>query len=369
MALRHDRRSRSFSAVDLFAGCGGLSLGLSKAGFAIKSAVEIDDRAATTYKANHKTTRIIVRDVREVRRQDLHIKGRLDLLAGCAPCQGFCSLTKSTRPDPRNELLLEMARLIEEVRPRAVIMENVPGVLDRGCDIFDAFARRLRGAGYYAQHAILQMADYGVPQRRRRLVLVAGHGFAVPMPEPTHSERPSAGRLPWKTVRDSIGYLLGAPTKMADAVRNGGPRRLKWHVVRDLQPQTKARLRAATPGGSWENVDEHLRPDCHRGTYVGFTNVYGRMMWSTPAPTITAGCTTPAKGRFGHPDRRRTTISVREAALLQSFPMRYDFACEYMESVCEMIGNAVPPTFAEALGRTVRNALESHDSALAHANE
>lgn len=357
---------RTFSAIDLFAGCGGLSLGLARAGFAVGAAVEINERAAETYRANHPSTRLLVQDVRTVRGLDIGIRD-VDVLAGCAPCQGFCSLTsKGSKPDPRNELLLEMARLVDELRPRAVIMENVPGVLSRGQRVFAAFLERLRGAGYYSQYAIVQMADYGVPQHRRRLVLLAGRGFAIPMPLETHSRTSEFGRLPWQTVRDAIGSGLGAPKRFS-ALRRSGPRAQGWHVVRDLQPQTRARLKAAVPGGSWRDVDPSLRPNCHQGDYVGFTNVYGRMTWGTPSPTITAGCTTPAKGRFGHPDRRRTTISVREAALLQTFPSSYDFVTAQMDDVCEMVGNAVPPLFAERLAQTTRAALQAHDRALARA--
>jgi DNA (cytosine-5)-methyltransferase 1 len=117
------------------------------------------------------------------------------------------------------------------------------------------------------------------------------------------------------------------------------------------------------PGATWLQLDERLRPACHRGKYVGFTNAYGRMRWDEPAPTITSGCVTPAKGRFGHPDRRRTTISVREAACLQTFPKTYEFASDFIDDVSEMIGNAVPPEFARILGQAVGRAIIAHRSA------
>jgi DNA (cytosine-5)-methyltransferase 1 len=141
------------------------------------------------------------------------------------------------------------------------------------------------------------------------------------------------------------------------AMSNGGPLTNNWHVVRNLQPQTKKRLRAARPGKTWLSVSEAIRPDCHRHGYDGFTNVYGRMSWDQASPTITGGCTTPCKGRFGHPDRRRYTISVREAASLQTFPDSYRFKTDHIESVCDLIGNAVPPLYARLVGRQIMKAI------------
>ena len=158
---------------------------------------------------------------------------------------------------------------------------------------------------------------------------------------------------------------MRAPVRLSQTSKDGGPQQYNWHVVRDLQPQTKARLKAAVPGRTWLALKDCIRPKCHQNGYNGFTNTYGRMTWDEVSPTITAGCTTPCKGRFGHPDRRRTTISVREAALLQTFPESYAFKTDYMEVACEMIGNAVPPLFAKLAGRRVRKSLEEHYGALA----
>ena len=153
-----------------------------------------------------------------------------------------------------------------------------------------------------------------------------------------------------------------APVTLRTALQNGGPQSHNWHVVRDLQTQTKKRLKAAQPGRTWLKIDESVRPHCHRNGYKGFTNVYGRMAWDQPSPTITGGCTTPCKGRFGHPDKRRYTISVREAALLQTFPENYRFVTDQMEAVCDLIGNAVPPIYAKLAGKKVLEALNSHRS-------
>jgi DNA (cytosine-5)-methyltransferase 1 len=202
------------------------------------------------------------------------------------------------------------------------------------------------------------MADYGIAQSRRRLVLLAWRRRAIEFPERTHARMPK-GRSKlkrWRSIREVIGHM-SAPITLKTAMKNGGPQRHKWHVVRDIHPRTKRRLKAAQPGRTWLTVPVSVRPDCHQGKYNGFTNVYGRMSWGDPSPTITGGCTTPCKGRFGHPDRRRFTISVREAAILQSFPETYRFGTDKIDAVCEMIGNSVPPSYAKLVGRQIFQAL------------
>lgn len=347
-------------AIDVFSGAGALTWGLKRAGFRVAAAVEIEGNAFATYKTNHPEVHAIKQDVRTVRGADLRkiVGAKIDLLAGCPPCQGFSTLTNtSSKRDPRNNLVLEMARLVRELRPRAVMMENVPGLADRGKRLFNRFLRTLEELDYRFSWEVLQVANYGVPQNRRRLVLVAGHRKQLILPEPTYHRTGKGGLPQWKTLRDVLPGL-GRAMLFEKARKAGGAHRFNWHVTRRLSPENVARLRAARPGASRTELPKSLRPDCHKELNSGYTSVYGRMAWSQLPVTITGGCTTLSKGRFGHPSALRT-ISVREAARIQTFPDDYIFDTPYMEYACEMIGNALPCSFAEALAVSVNSQLQA----------
>ena len=351
------------TALDIFAGGGGLSVGLKRAGFHVVGAVEIESNAFATYKANHPEVTAFKQDVCTVRGDALRVlspSGQIDLLAGCPPCQGFSSLTsKYKKPHPGNRLVKEMTRLVEEISPRAVMMENVPGLQDKGKHLLKEFLDALESNGYIVNQDILQVADYGVPQSRRRLVVLAGKGFAIELPKATHSRTSSDGRKPWKTIRKVI-YGMPRPITLHEAIKRGGPQSFGWHVVRDLSAANMRRLKQAKPGRSWTSIAKRLRPKCHQDRTTGFSNVYGRMRWTEVSPSITGGCTTFSKGRFGHPQANRT-ISVREAAILQTFPLDYVFDTPYMEYACKIVGNALPCDFAEVLARACTDALCEHN--------
>lgn len=357
--LRKIEQPPLLTALDIFAGGGGLTVGLKRAGFKVVGAVELEPHAFATYKANHPEVSAFRQDICTVAGEclrKLSPTGEIDLLAGCPPCQGFSSLTaKYHKPDPRNELVRQMARLVAEVGPRAIMMENVPGLRDKGERLFNELLRMLTANGYIATYAVLQVADFGVPQSRRRLVLLARKGFAIELPKRTHSRTGEDGLQPWRTVRNAI-YGLPRPETLAEAVAHGGPQAFDWHVVRTLAPQNQKRIRNARVGKNWWSIPKRLRPTCHQDRKVGFGNVYGRMRWNQASPSITGGCTTFSKGRFGHPQANRT-ISVREAALLQTFPSDYIFDTPFMEHVCNIIGNALPCEFAAVLARRCAEAI------------
>jgi DNA (cytosine-5)-methyltransferase 1 len=352
--------TRPLTAIEIFSGGGGLAVGLARAGFRAVAAIELEKHAAATFKANHPDVHVFRQDVREIAGETLLglAGGTVDVLAACPPCQGFSSLTsKYKRDDPRNQLVSEVARLTEELSPTAVMIENVPGLTMKGRPLFDDLVNRLEALGYICNWSILQVADYGIPQMRRRLVLLAGKGFMIEMPDATHSRTGADGKPRWRTVRDAIGHMADAKP-FVDANALGGAHLFDWHVVRRLSEENRARLRQAKAGASGMDLPDHLRPLCHRGGYTGFTNVYGRMSWDEPSPTITAGCTTLSKGRFGHPEQDRT-ISLREAALLQTFPVDYHFETDIFDRACEMVGNALPCDFAAAIAARVATSIAS----------
>ena len=239
--------------------------------------------------------------------------------------------------------------------PKALMLENVPGLAGRGRPILDALIAELEAEGYVVNWSVLQVADYGVPQMRRRLVLLAGRGFFITMPEPTHTQHGRKGLPPWRTLRDAL-TIDAEPIRVSAARAGGGLATADWHVVRNLGDTNLERLRHAIPGRGRSSLPKHLRPPCHRESDEGFTNTYGRMSWDQPSSTITAGCLSPSKGRFGHPEELRT-ISLREAALIQTFPPDYKFVGDRIDAACSVVGNALPCVFAEAIAWRVATTI------------
>jgi DNA (cytosine-5)-methyltransferase 1 len=339
------RRKRRLCAIDLFSGCGGLTLGLKQAGFDVLGAIEIDPAAVETYQANHFGVLVKRADIRSVSaqglRRELKIRrGELDLLAGCPPCQGFSTLRTrngaNKNRDARNDLVHEMLRFTRAFRPKAVMMENVPRlVLHKP---FKNLCKGLRELGYRLTFEIKDAARYGVPQRRRRLILLASRGFDIQFP-------PEAFRF--RTVRGAIGRMSD-PGRSRDALHNLPERRAErvLKLIRDIPKD----------GGSRGDLPRRRQLDCHKKS-DGFSDIYGRMAWDEVAPTITSGCFNPSKGRFLHPEKNRA-ITMREAALLQGFPRDYVFSLSAgKEAIALLIGNALPPEFIRRHALQIRNAL------------
>ena len=340
------KQSLNPTAVDLFSGCGGLTVGLKMAGFRILGAVDIDPLSIKTYEANHTDVTLWQADIRNLDPAEISsrlgvAKGDLDLLTGCPPCQGFSTMRTLNGAfavdDPRNDLLYEFLRFVEEISPRVVMMENVPGLAqDRR---FAAFCDKMKSIGYLGNHRVLDAAEYGVPQRRKRLIYLAGFGFAIPF---------AAGARKRRTVRDAIGGL-------PKAGESGDP-------VHDIPERRAMRImqlirRIPRDGGSRTDLPEDDQLECHKRC-GGFKDVYGRMSWENVSPTITSGCFNPSKGRFLHPEEDRA-ITMREAALLQGFPHRYKFPTTSNKSaIALMIGNALPPPFISAHAKVIRSALQ-----------
>jgi DNA (cytosine-5)-methyltransferase 1 len=333
------------TAIDLFCGCGGLTLGLKQAGFRVLAAVDNDALSVETYSANHPEVKVLEKDIRELktlsvkRKLKLH-KGQLDLLAGCPPCQGFSTMRtlNGSRKvkDPRNDLLLEFQRFVEDFLPKTVMVENVPGLKkDR---YFREFCKQLREMGYLGEHRIMDVSQFGVPQRRRRLIYLAGHRISVPF---------ASFALKTKTVRESIGSL--PPAGESGDPLHDFPEKRSPEVIELIRKIPK-------DGGSRTDLPQKYQLDCHKEC-DGFKDVYGRMSWDKVAPTITSGCFNPSKGRFLHPVEDRT-ITMREAALLQGFPKKYRFPDRSGKvSIALMIGNALPPPFIAAHARSIKKVL------------
>ena len=347
-------------AVDLFSGAGGSTLGIMAAGFKPVAAVDIDGWATTTYERNLGLTGVAVfkEDLRELSGEDLLsaiglLPGELDLLVGCPPCQGF---TDHGKPDdPRNSLILVFAERIREIRPVAVIFENVRGILRRGRPLFDRFVERLRRAGYRPAWSLLEAADYGVPQRRKRVILVAlKRGLPKPvLPAPTHARPGLAsklGLLPWRTVRDAIADLPPlAPGEKYPHIPNHEAPAHSERVLKIIRMIPK-------DGGTIRDLPREYWLRCHL-RHDGHKDVYGRMRWDAPAPTITTGVYTPSKGRFIHPEQDRG-ITMREAARLQGFPDWFVFEGPRVAQ-SRQIGNAMPPPLIEAVARSLADILVS----------
>jgi DNA (cytosine-5)-methyltransferase 1 len=337
-------------AIDLFCGCGGVTVGLKKAGFQVLAAVDLDPLSIATYKANHSKVTTWEGDIRTLNAQSVRRrlglrKGELDLIAGCPPCQGFSTMRTlngaMTVEDDRNELLLDLQRFIEEFVPRAIMMENVPGLAHY--PRFQQFKQRMEDLGYRGDHRVLDAVGYGVPQRRRRLIYLASLGTPIPFWEGNGSH---------KTVRDAIAKLP-KPGKTGDAVHDLPENR--GQKVKDLI------RRIPRNGGSRTDLPAEDQLSCHQKC-DGFKDVYGRMAWDEPAPTITSGCFNPSKGRFLHPSQNRA-ITMREAALLQGFPRRYHFPTQAGKcAIALMIGNALPPPFIAAHARAIRMVIQTAGS-------
>jgi len=352
--------NNALTAIDLFSGGGGLSLGLKKAGFNVVAAVEINSKITKTYKANHKKTVVIERDIREVTGKEIMELVQCDkiiLVAGCPPCQGFSSLTsKFDREDSRNDLILEMARIVEELNPVMVMMENVPGLANRGKYLLNQFVSRLEAKGYTTNCDVFQLADYEIPQMRRRLVLLAGRGFKIEFPKKTNCFKPNEkNKLKPRITLDRVIKDMEKPITFGKAMKNGGPKKFNWHVVGEMDEINKNRLRKLRAGNDRKFLPDEMRPICHSKGNKGFTNVYGRLRWKQVSPTITSGFTTLSMGRFGHPSQLRT-ISVREAALIQTFPINYKIDTTHITTAREIVGNAFPPKFGQKIAKRCINA-------------
>lgn len=341
------------SVIDLFCGAGGLSHGFKLEGFDVVAGVDIDDKCRFPFERNNDAP-FLLEDVATIDATALNARfspGLPRILVGCAPCQPFSKYSQG-REDGRWQLLEHFSRLICEMRPDIVSMENVPRLQKfKGSMVFDAFVRALRNNDYFVDWKIAYCPDYGIPQARSRLVLLASRYGPPGVPTPTHSSDC------YPTVRRSIG---GLPPIGAGEGHEEDP----LHRCSALSPANEKRMLASRPGGSWRDWSEDLVTACHRKpTGKGYSSVYGRMNWDEPAPTMTTQFFGFGNGRFGHPEQDRA-ISLREGALIQTFPPDYAFVPEgrkvEIKTIGRLIGNAVPVDLGRAIARRIRCHLDEY---------
>lgn len=334
------------TAIDLFAGAGGLSLGLQRAGFDVVAAVENWDRAAASYRANF-THPVIEEPVESVTGNELLQKAgdleSVDLIAGGPPCQGFSIQRIGEDADKRNLLIFEFHRLVSEIQPRMFLMENVAGLLGRrGRPHFDRLLELFSVIGYDTKVQRVDAADFGVPQHRKRILLFGWQSArvsALPFTPASH---------PVRTVRDAIGDLPEPPQDHSPTPNDALHRRTKMSAL-NLE-----RISRIPEGGGFEDLPVELRVNCHKAgaQKIGHRNVYGRLHYDKPSVTITARFDSFTRGKFGHPVKNRN-ISLREGARLQTFPDSFQFVGG-QEDVAAQIGNAVPVKLAEEIGRMIK---------------
>lgn len=345
-------RSKKIQAIDLFCGGGGLSLGLKQAGINVIAGIDLEKACKYPYETNigAKFVHASVKDITGKDLAGIWDKDAVRLLAGCAPCQPFSSQKKgrATTDHVSWDLLDDFARLIKQSKPEYVTMENVTPL--RGETIFLRFLETLKTLGYDVKYGCLKAEEYGLPQRRRRLVLIASRLGEIQLPTPTRTPENFC------TVRDAIGDL---PPLRAGQSSDSDP----LHKARCLSEINLKRLRASKPGGTWQDWPEKLIAPCHkRASGASFKSFYGRMIYDQPAPTITTQFYNYGSGRFGHPTQDRT-LTPREAAIIQGFPADYVFyeptTTPALTTLGKIIGNAVPPVFGKEVGKQILAHLAS----------
>lgn len=344
------------SAIDLFCGIGGLSYGLKKAGILVVAGVDLDKSCQYVYERNVHAD-YILKDISKVKGKELNKKywsdeKQVKILAGCAPCQPFSTHSnkiKNKKQTKRWRLISEFKRLVKETKPDIVTMENVPNLANQR--IFKNFVAFLELSGYRVSYSNVYCPDYGIPQKRRRLVLLASKYGEISLIPKTHTEEN------YVTLRDAIGNL---PPVGAGEVCNSDP----FHRTTKLSDINLRRMKASKPNGTWLDWSDDLKLACHtKETGSTYKAVYGRMSWDEPSSTITTQFYNFGTGRFGHPEQNRA-LTLREAALLQTFPKGYKFYkgkdTIYIKRLGVYIGNAVPVDLGYVIGKSIKLHIEGH---------
>lgn len=338
-------------AIDLFCGIGGLTSGLKTAGIEVMAGLDSDKSCEYAYTKNN-DAEFISADISDYEFSELNKyfdDKSAKLLVGCAPCQPFSSHTfkiKNKKNDKRWTLIDYYVEAVRELQPDVISMENVRGLTKT--NIFKTFLSDLKELGYKSDYKIVYCPDYGIPQSRSRLILLGSKLGDIKVPEPTHT----------KDSYVTVDKIIKKLSQITDGEQDKNDRVHRSMKMKDLNKQ---RIQASKPGGTWHDWDEELLPNCYRKVSGGtYTAVYGRMQWDNVAPTITTQFFNYGSGRFGHPDQDRA-LSIREGALLQTFPKDYDFGDNItLGTIGRQIGNAVPPKLGEIIGKTIMDHVKKH---------
>lgn len=339
-------------AIDLFCGAGGMTHGLSKAGIRVAAGIDIDKTCQYAYEKNNQSV-FIEKDIKKIRSsklKKLYKKNSVKILVGCAPCQPFSTHTQKNKERHQDEkwgLLYSFRKLIKKINPEIVSMENVPQIVRQ--EVFSDFLNTLKNLDYSVSWKSIYCPDYGIPQSRRRLVLLASKLGPIEIIPPTHQKKA------YRTVREVIGRL--EPIKDGEISSKDS-----LHRCPKLSDINKKRIMQSKPGGTWKDWDKELRSPCHtKKSGKTYSAVYARMEWDKVGPTITTQSCYFGTGRFGHPDQDRA-ISLRESAMLQTFPKSYKFINPKEDFSYKRIGihigNAVPVRLGEVVGKSIVEHLE-----------
>lgn len=342
-----------YSVVDLFCGVGGLTHGFVKQGFKVNAGVDFNESCCFAYEKNN-NAKFWHYDL-SIDHSSTFVNSLFDgdkkILIGCAPCQAFSNYNKNLHNN-KWKLVYSFGRIIGDILPDIISMENVPQLATyRDGAVFEDFLTVLHKNNYHVDYKIVNAQDYGVPQRRKRLILLASRLGEISLIPPTHNSNN------FVTVRNAIGHL--PPINDGQSLDDD-----KLHRARKLSDLNIKRIKSTPEGGSWRNWDESLILDCHKKkSGKSFGSVYGRMKWDEVSPTLTTQCTGYGNGRYGHPEQNRA-ISIREASILQSFPADYEFInpnIKYHPSIIEkQIGNAVPVELGCVIARSIKEHLNTH---------
>lgn len=342
------------NAVDLFCGVGGLTHGIQRAGINVVAGYDIEKECQYSYEHNN-NAKFIYKDVKEIGSNEIEKLYPRDtevkVLMGCAPCQPFSAYShrykESENRKQKMDLLDYFGKQVENVKPDIVSMENVPQMQQD--PVFNTFLKLLKANGYSVDWRVIYAPDYGVPQNRKRLLLLASKLGEISLIEPTRNKDS------YPTVRSAISHLK--PLKAGEVDESDF-----LHRSRQLSDLNLSRIKNSRPGGTWEDWDETLLPECYKKVSgKSYKSVYGRIEWDKPAPTITTQFVGYGNGRFGHPEQDRA-LSLREGAILQTFPDDYQFAehgkYTSLGKLAVQIGNAVPVKLGEVIGQSINQHLK-----------